>query len=178
MLEQIKQSSGYEIFYNQDHVKNIRPVTIKPKAQKIDWGYEDGYDTVCAKVPKSREPVSDEEEVTLYPYGCAKLRMTELPLIDETDSLYSLNVYYHTKPGKREEFLNAIKKEGIDKKCRAENGNIRYDYYLSDSDENEILLSEKWKNKACQQIHCTQPHAKLLQQLKADFVESTELIEI
>ena len=29
VLEQIKQSSGYEIFYNDDHVKNLKPVTIK-----------------------------------------------------------------------------------------------------------------------------------------------------
>ena len=154
------------------------PVTIKAKAQKNDWGYEEGYDTVCAKVPKSREPLSDEEEITLYPYGCAKLRMTELPLIKKDGSPYSLNVYYHTKPGKREAFLAAIKKEGIDKMCRAENGNIRYDYYLSDSDKNEILLVEKWESKACQQVHCTQPHAKLLQKLKAEFVENTELVEI
>ena len=104
--------------------------------------------------------------------------MTELPLIKKDGSPYSLNVYYHTKPGKREAFLAAIKKEGIDKMCRAENGNIRYDYYLSDSDENEILLVEKWESKACQQVHCTQPHAKLLQKLKAEFVENTKLVEI
>ena len=57
------------------------PVTIKADIKKIDWGYEDGYDTVCAKIPESREPVSDKEEILLYPYGCAKLRMTEIPKI-------------------------------------------------------------------------------------------------
>ena len=35
VLEQIKQSSGYEIFYNDDHVKNLRPVTIKAKNEDI-----------------------------------------------------------------------------------------------------------------------------------------------
>lgn len=57
------------------------PVTVKASVQKISWGYEDGYDTVCAKVPESREPISDAKEILLYPYGCAKLRMTEIPLI-------------------------------------------------------------------------------------------------
>ena len=57
------------------------PVTVKASVKKIDWGYEDGYDTVCAKVPESREAVSGEEEILLYPYGCAKLRMTEIPII-------------------------------------------------------------------------------------------------
>ena len=57
------------------------PVVVKAKVRKIDWGLEDGYLDVCAKVPKSREPISEEEEMELYPYGCAKLRMTELPKI-------------------------------------------------------------------------------------------------
>ena len=57
------------------------PVTIKAGVKKIDWGYEDGYDTVCAKIPESREAIGEEEEIFLCPYGCAKLRMTELPEI-------------------------------------------------------------------------------------------------
>lgn len=57
------------------------PVTVKTKVKKINWGLEDGYETVCAKLPESREAVGGEEEILLYPYGCAKLRMTELPLI-------------------------------------------------------------------------------------------------
>ena len=57
------------------------PVTVKTTACKIGWGYADGYDTVCDKVPQSREPLSEEEEITLHPYGCAKLRMTEMPIV-------------------------------------------------------------------------------------------------
>ena len=57
------------------------PVTVKTAVRRIDWGYEDGYDTVCAKIPESREPIGDETEIELYPYGCAKLRMTEIPKI-------------------------------------------------------------------------------------------------
>ncbi|MBR3974550.1 MAG: glycoside hydrolase family 127 protein [Clostridia bacterium] len=58
------------------------PVVIKAEVRKIDWGFEDGYDTVCAKLPLSTEAISEKEEILLYPYGCAKLRMTELPIVE------------------------------------------------------------------------------------------------
>lgn len=89
--------------------------------------------------------------------------------------MYILNVYYHTKNGKRESFLSAIKEEEIDRKCREESGNIKYDYYLSDKDPNELLLVEKWESKQSQAVHCETPHAQKLQKIKARFVESTEL---
>ena len=57
------------------------PIVIKAKMQKIDWGLEDGYEAVCAKIPQSTSPVSDEEELSLIPYGCTKLRMTILPFV-------------------------------------------------------------------------------------------------
>lgn len=57
------------------------PVVIHATAQKIDWGYEIGYDSVCAKTPRSTEPIGACEHLILYPYGCAKLRMTELPFV-------------------------------------------------------------------------------------------------
>ena len=57
------------------------PVVIKARISPISWGMLDGYDTVCASVPESRTPIGEEKEIELYPYGCAKLRMTELPLV-------------------------------------------------------------------------------------------------
>ena len=57
------------------------PIVVKAKAKRIPWGLESGYETVCAMLPESTIPLGGEEDVELYPYGCAKLRMTELPLI-------------------------------------------------------------------------------------------------
>ncbi len=60
------------------------PVVVHATARKIDWGYEIGYDSVCAKTPRSTEPIGEPETIELHPYGCAKLRMTELPIVDKT----------------------------------------------------------------------------------------------
>ena len=57
------------------------PVEIETAVRKIGWGFEDGYDTVCAKVPESTEPLDEPETIALQPYGCARLRMTELPIV-------------------------------------------------------------------------------------------------
>lgn len=59
------------------------PVVVKAKMKQIAWGFEDGYDSVCAKVPESRKAISEEKTMELYPYGCAKLRMTEMPMVEE-----------------------------------------------------------------------------------------------
>ena len=56
------------------------PVTIEAQMCHIDWGYEYGYDTVCAKKPKLRKALDEMFKIKLYPYGCAKLRMTEMPM--------------------------------------------------------------------------------------------------
>jgi len=61
--------------------ENAPPITVTVNMQKIHWGLEDGYESVCAKVPQSLTPVSDVEELTLIPYGCAKLRMTLMPFV-------------------------------------------------------------------------------------------------
>ena len=55
------------------------PVTVNARMCHINWGYEFGYDTVCAKKPKSRKALDAAFTLKMYPYGCAKLRMTEMP---------------------------------------------------------------------------------------------------
>ena len=57
------------------------PVVVKANVIRIPWGLAPGYNTVCAEVPQSRTPWGEAKEIELFPYGCAKLKMTELPLV-------------------------------------------------------------------------------------------------
>ncbi len=57
------------------------PVTVKAKMQQINWGLKFPYRSIAGKTPKSRVPVTEVQEIALIPYGCARLRMTEMPLL-------------------------------------------------------------------------------------------------
>ncbi len=57
------------------------PVTIKADMQQINWGLKFPYRSIARKTPKSRKPVTEVQEISLCPYGCARLRMTEMPVL-------------------------------------------------------------------------------------------------
>ncbi len=63
--------------FSQDHP----PITVKAGMQQVDWGHKFPYRSIARKTPKSSVPITDVQEIELCPYGCAKLRMTEMPLL-------------------------------------------------------------------------------------------------
>ncbi len=84
-----------------------------------------------------------------------------------------LNVTYKCKPGRRDEFLKMIDSEGIGAACRAEAGNIKYDYYLPAGGGDELILLEKWRDAEALAAHGAQPHMEKLKALKAEYVADT-----
>lgn len=92
--------------------------------------------------------------------------------------MYTIYVKFECLDKKREAFIQKVKDTGILDSIRAENGCIKYDYYLSEKDENELLLIEKWQSKDHQQIHLKQPHMAKLQQFKNDYISKTTLGEV
>lgn len=54
------------------------------KMKRINWGFEEDLEGLTARVePLSREPIGDVEEKVLYPFGCPKLRLTEIPVLKD-----------------------------------------------------------------------------------------------
>lgn len=91
--------------------------------------------------------------------------------------MYTIYVVFKTVDGKREEFIEKVKAEGIVDAVRAENGCLRYDYYYSEKDKNEILLIEAWESAEYQKVHIAQPHMVRLREIKPDYVLSTTIGE-
>ena len=79
--------SDFEIIHNKisdiPFSQTNPPVSIKANMQQLDWGLKFPYRSIARKTPKSRKPISEVQRIELCPYGCAKLRMTEMPMIDE-----------------------------------------------------------------------------------------------
>ena len=92
--------------------------------------------------------------------------------------MYTIYVKFDCLPGKREAFIENVKETGVLDAIRAEDGCIRYDYYLSEKDPNELLLIEQWESHKHQQIHIEQPHMDTLRSFKGDYVINTVLGEI
>ena len=91
--------------------------------------------------------------------------------------MYTIYVIFKCLPGKREAFVEKVKEEGILSAIRAEDGCLRYDYYFSEADANELLLIEAWETKRHQEIHIAQPHMAKLRAMKSYYIESTTLGE-
>lgn len=54
---------------------------IHAKLAPVQWEWADGYDTVPEVRPASSKSIGAARLMELVPYGCAKLRMTELPMV-------------------------------------------------------------------------------------------------
>ena len=92
--------------------------------------------------------------------------------------MYTIYVKFTCLPQKREAFIAKMKADGILDAIRAEDGCIMYDYYLSESDPNVILLIEKWETKEHQRVHIKQPHMAQMRQFKDDYITDTVLGEM
>lgn len=89
-----------------------------------------------------------------------------------------LLVKYTCKEGLRDAFLEEINRRRIGEKCRTESGNFMYEYSCIEGKNNEIRLIEIWESEEALYNHGRQAHFKEIGNLKAQFVENTEIEKI
>lgn len=85
-----------------------------------------------------------------------------------------LIVTYKLRSSIAAEFLRELSLLGIPELVRAENGCMRYDYYLpADGSADCVILVEEWQTAELQAFHMEQPHMKRLAEIKIRYVSST-----
>lgn len=92
--------------------------------------------------------------------------------------MYTIYVKFECLPQKREAFIQKVKDTGILDAIRAEDGCVRYDYYLSEKDANELLLIEQWETAQHQKVHMKQPHMARLYEFKDSYISNTIIGQI
>ncbi len=67
--------------------------------------------------------------------------------------ILTINIYYTGKDGSAKRFVNEMISSGLVDKIRAEDGNMRYEYFFPLEDEETVLLIDKWKNQEALDMH-------------------------
>ena len=92
-------------------------------------------------------------------------------------STLTLLVTYTALPGQRDKFLQEVD-ESLPERVRRESGCLKYDYYRSADNENQILLVERWSSAAAQTVHLAKPHMLALVSLKKKYISGTDVIKL
>ena len=73
----------------------------------------------------------------------------------------TVNIYYSGKRGNAKKFAEEMVASGIVEDIRAEEGNIRYDYFLPIDSEETVLLIDSWKDQISLDKHHASPMMEL-----------------
>ncbi len=69
----------------------------------------------------------------------------------------TINIYYTGKNGNAKKFAQEMLSHGIVEKIRAEDGNIKCEYFLPMNDEETVLLIDCWKDQLSLDKHHNSP---------------------
>ena len=69
----------------------------------------------------------------------------------------TVNIYYHGQNGSARKFAEEMTASGVVRAIRAEEGNLRYDYFFPMEDPETLLLIDSWKDQASIDLHHASP---------------------
>ena len=83
--------------------------------------------------------------------------------------MITVNLYYKGANGSARAFAEEMESKGIADAIRAEEGNLRYQYFLPLDDPETILLIDSWTDQAAIDAHHTSPMMKQLASLREKY---------
>jgi quinol monooxygenase YgiN len=78
----------------------------------------------------------------------------------------TVNIRYTGKTGSAKAFAEEMTSSGTIDAIRNENGNLRYEYYLSFDDPETVLLIDEWTDQAAIDHHHASPMMKKIAELR------------
>ena len=81
----------------------------------------------------------------------------------------TVNLRYTGIAGNARAFAEEMKSSGTVDKIRAEEGNLRYEYYLSLEDPETVLLIDSWNDQAAIDAHHASPMMKTIAALREKY---------
>ena len=85
--------------------------------------------------------------------------------------MITVNLYYTGKNGNARRFAEEMEGSGTTDKIRAEEGNIRYEYFFPMMDTETVLLIDAWESQEAIDLH----HASPMMQTIAEIREKYDL---
>lgn len=65
----------------------------------------------------------------------------------------TINIYYSGRNGNAKKFAEEMISSGVVDDIRAEDGNIRYEYFFPMADKETVLLIDSWKDQHSIDVH-------------------------
>lgn len=71
--------------------------------------------------------------------------------------MITVNIYYSGRNGSARRFASEMESSGTAERIRAEQGNLRYEYFLPLDDPETVLLIDAWQDQASLDRHHRSP---------------------
>lgn len=81
----------------------------------------------------------------------------------------TVNIYYKGINGNAKKFAEEMIASGVVDDIRAEDGNIRYEYFFPLADEETVLLIDSWKDQESIDIHHASPMMEQISKLREKY---------
>ena len=81
----------------------------------------------------------------------------------------TVNIYYSGINGNARKFAEEMVSSGVVKDIRAENGNLRYEYFYPMENEGTVLLIDSWSDQHAIDVHHASPMMAKIMELREKY---------
>ena len=81
----------------------------------------------------------------------------------------TVNIYYSGINGNARKFAEEMVSSGVVKDIRAENGNLRYEYFYPMENEETVLLIDSWSDQHAIDVHHASPMMAKIMELREKY---------